>query len=155
MTPTREREAMPRLESTRFGSVDIDADAVLDFPDGLIGLGGHRYALIAPEPASEFRWLHSLDDPALALPVTQPWGFFADYEVTLSDEATAGLGLPDGVSPDVWVTVRATGDPRTCSVNLKAPILVHGGRAHQVINEAPDAPVRAPLFPDDVSLPGH
>jgi flagellar assembly factor FliW len=147
MTTTRETEAMPRIESTRFGAVDIDPDAVLDFPEGLIGLAGTRYALIATEPTSDFRWLHSLDDPALALPVTQPWGFYADYEVTLSDDTTAGLGLPDGVTPDVWVTVRATGDPQTCSVNLKAPILVHEGRAHQVINEAPDAPVRAPLFP--------
>lgn len=146
MTTTREREPMTTIESTRFGAVEIEPEAMLDFPDGLIGLAGHRYALIAPEPASEFRWLHSLDDPGLALPVTRPWGFFADYEVTLSDEATAGLDLPEGASPEVWVTVRATGDPQSCTVNLKAPILVHGGRAHQVINEAPDVSVRAPLF---------
>lgn len=142
---------MTSIESTRFGAVEIDPGAVLEFPEGLIGLGGTRYTLLAPEPDSVFLWLHSLDDPSLALPVTRPWSFFADYEVTLSDEETSRLGLPADASPEVWVTVRATNDPQACSVNLKAPILVHEGRAHQVINEAPDAPVRAPLFPADPS----
>ena len=32
------------------------------------------------------------------------------------------------------------------SANLRAPILVWNGRGHQVINEAKDARVRAPLF---------
>ena len=35
------------IESTRFGALEIPDDAVLEFPDGLIGLGGTRYALIA------------------------------------------------------------------------------------------------------------
>ncbi len=153
-TRTCEREAtMPRIESTRFGTVEVAPDAVLEFPEGLVGLEGTRYALVEPEPGSVFLWLHSLEDPALALPVTRPWGFFADYEVALSDDETERLGLPEDVRPDVWVTVRATGDPQACSVNLKAPILVHEGRAHQVINEAPGAEVRAPLFPAAPAAP--
>ena len=31
-------------------------------------------------------------------------------------------------------------------IGIAAPILVTAGRGHQVINQAPDAPVRAPLF---------
>ncbi len=135
------------VESTRFGTLEVGEDDVLELPDGLIGLEGSRYALVSPEPGSAFRWLHSLEDPALALPVTPPWTFFPDYEVALSDEATERLGLPEGVHPDVWVTIRATADPAECTANLRAPILVHGGKAHQVINEAKDAPVRAPLLP--------
>ena len=138
---------MTRIESTRFGAVEVEPEAVLELPEGLIGLEGNRYALLAPEPDSAFRWLQSVEDPAVALPVTRPWDFFADYEVSVSDEDTARLGFGSDATPDVWVTVRATADPQGCSVNLKAPILVHEGRAHQVINEAPDASVRAPLFP--------
>jgi flagellar assembly factor FliW len=145
---------MTTIESTRFGAVEVEADALLELPDGLIGLDGNRYALIAPEPDSAFRWLQSVEDPALALPVTRPWDFFADFEVSVSDEETARLGFPADASPDVWVTVRATADPQGCSVNLKAPILVHAGRAHQVINEAPDASVRAPLFPPGTGATG-
>lgn len=133
------------VESSRFGTVDVPADAVIEFPAGLIGLGGRRFALVAGDDESPFRWLQSLDDGALALPVTDPWSFFADYEVQLSDGDTARIG---GAADDVevWVTVRAGSDLSDFSANLRAPILIAHGLGHQVINEAPDAPVRAPLF---------
>jgi flagellar assembly factor FliW len=132
------------VESSRFGTLEIEAGAVIEFPTGLIGLGGRRWAVVGADPEGPFLWLHSLDDPALALPVTNPWQFFADYEVSLSDADSARIGDGDVA---VWVTVRAGSRPADFSVNLRAPILVAGGRGHQVINEAPNAPVRASLFP--------
>jgi len=138
---------MNQIQSTRFGTFEVTPESVLEFPQGLIGLGGSRWVLVAPEPDSVFLWLHSVEDPALALPVTRPWNFFPDYEVSLSDEETAALAFEAGTEPDVWVTVRAADELEAFTANLKAPILVAGGRAHQVINEAPDAPVRASLFP--------
>jgi flagellar assembly factor FliW len=132
------------VESTRFGALEIDAAAVIDFPAGLIGLGGSRYTLISGEPDSAFRWLQSLDDPAVALPVASPWTFFPDYSVDLSDADTERVGAGEDTS--VWVTVRAGAELSDFSANLRAPIVVSGGRGHQVINEASDAPVRATLF---------
>ena len=133
------------FESTRFGTVEIVADTVIEFPSGLIGLGGSRFALVSADTDGAFHWLHSLDDAALALPVTNPWLFFGDYTVELSDADTERVGSEN---PDVWVTVRAGSSPSDFSANLRAPILVADGRGHQVINEASDAPVRAPLFTD-------
>jgi flagellar assembly factor FliW len=131
------------VESSRFGSIEIAADAVVEFPAGLIGLGGGRFALVSTDTDGAFHWLHSVDDPALALPVTNPWLFFSGYEVRLSDEDTGRIGAED---PDVWVTVRASEEIEDFSANLRAPILIANGRGHQVINEAPDAPLRAALF---------
>ena len=62
------------------------------------------------------------------------------------DADTERVGIED---PDVWVTVRTGSSPSDFSANLRAPILVAEGRGHQVINEASDAPVRAPLFAGD------
>ena len=76
------------FESTRFGTLEIAADAVIEFPAGLIGLGGSRYALVSAEPRAPFHWLHSVEDADLALPVTNPWLFFGDYAVELSDADT-------------------------------------------------------------------
>ncbi len=136
------------IESTRFGTVEVNPDSVLEFPDGLIGLGGRRYVLVAPEPDSVFLWLHSAEDPELALPVTRPWGFFPDYEISLSDAETARLGFDADDEPEVWVTVRATEELEGFTANLRAPILVSGGRAHQVINEVRGLDVRTALFPE-------
>jgi flagellar assembly factor FliW len=48
------------------------------------------------------------------------------------------------------VTVRAGGAPEDLTANLRAPIVMANGRGFQVINEADDAPVRAPLFAQPV-----
>src|SRR3954449_12163928 len=134
------------FDSSRFGSLEIAAEDVIEFPNGLIGLGGKRYALVAGSEDGAFRWLHSLDDPAIALPVANPWSFFADYEVELSDSDSESI-TADPADVAVWVTVRAGAELSDFYANLKAPIVIADGQGHQVINEAADLPVRAPLFP--------
>jgi flagellar assembly factor FliW len=132
------------VESTRFGTLQVDAEPI-HFPAGLIGLGGRDFVLIDHDPDSAFSWLQSVEDPSLALPVTDPFAFFADYVVELSEDDTDRVGGADA-APIVLVTVRAAAELSDFSANLRAPILIANGRGHQVINEAPDAPVRAPLF---------
>jgi flagellar assembly factor FliW len=136
------------LHSTRFGRLEIPEEAVLEFPTGLIGLAGSHYALLARDDDATFVWLHSMDDPQLAIPVTNPWRFFSTYEVELSDEEAARIGIDDATATSVYVTVRAAESLEDFCANLAAPILIADGRGHQVINQAPDAPVRAPLFTD-------
>ena len=135
------------LNSARFGTVEIADDGVIEFPNGLIGIDSHRYALLSAGEGSSFVWLLSLDDPTFALPVMSPWPVFVDYAVEISDGEAERLGITSDDDTAVYVTVRASDDPADCSVNLRAPILVSGGRGFQVINEASVAPVRAPLFP--------
>ncbi len=132
------------VESTRFGTVEVDDTAVLEFPRGLIGLGGTRYAIVATGEDDAIAWLHSLDDPDLAVPVTDPWTFFGDSEVLLSDEEAARVGVSDPSEARVLVVVRVGPTAEECFANLKAPILVVDGRGHQVLNEG-DAQLRAPL----------
>jgi flagellar assembly factor FliW len=134
------------LESSRFGTLEIPHDAVVEFPNGLIGLGGRRYALLARAEDATFVWLHSMEDPDLALPLTNPWRFFTSYEVELGDDEADRIGIDDDEETAVYVTVRAAESLEDFSANLRAPILIAHGRGHQVINQAPDAPVRAPLF---------
>jgi flagellar assembly factor FliW len=141
------------IESSRFGTVEIDPETVVEFPDGLIGLGGHRYALLRTDPSSPFLWLQSLDDPGIALPVTNPHTFFADYKVELADDDAEQIGLPPDAGADVYVTVTAAPVAEEITVNLKAPILIHEGRAHQMINQAEGAKLKAHLFPPSATEP--
>jgi flagellar assembly factor FliW len=134
------------IESTRFGALEVPAESVLEFPNGLIGLGGTRYTLIAREESAPFLWLHSLDDPSLAIPVTNPWFFFSSYEVEVSNSEAERIGVTDPSEADVYVTVRSGESIEDFRANLRAPILIANGRGHQVINEADGTSVRAPLF---------
>jgi flagellar assembly factor FliW len=134
------------LRSTRFGELEVPAEAVIEFPNGLIGLGGSRYTLLARSDEAMFVWLHSVDDPAIAIPLTNPWKFFADYAVELSDSDQERIGIEDPAAAQVSVTVRAAEAIEDFTANLRAPILLVEGRGFQVINQAPDSPVRIPLL---------
>ena len=136
------------IDSTRFGRIEVDPDSVIEFPHGLIGFESRRYALIAREPDADFLWLHSLDDPSLALPITDPARFFSSYRVELADEDRERLGLDDLATTAIYVTVRASDQLEDFTANLRAPIIIAAGRGYQVINQAADAPLRAPLFSD-------
>ncbi len=129
--------------TSRFGSVELEANSVLTFPEGLIGLPGSRYALLCTDQRSPFYWLQSLEDARLALPVTNPHRFFADFVVELDDEEAQRLGLGGEAPVDVLATVTATAQSAT--VNLKAPILVREQQAHQVLNRAAGVQLKAPL----------
>jgi len=134
------------IESSRFGRLEIDAETVVEFPEGLIGLLGTRYALIARDAETPFLWLQCVDDPALALPVSNPHQFFSNFSVELAEEEAERLGLDDTTGFDVYVTVRAASSLEDFTANLKAPILIRSGRGHQVINQAAGCELRAPLF---------
>jgi flagellar assembly factor FliW len=134
------------IDSTRFGSLQVPDEAVVEFPNGLIGLGGTRYALLARDESAPFIWLHSVEDGSLAIPVTNPWNFFSDYEVEISDAEATRIGVKDPAEAEVLVTVRAGESLDDFRANLRAPLLISKGRGFQVINEAPGTSVRAPLF---------
>lgn len=134
------------IDSTRFGQIEVEPDSVVEFPHGIIGLESRRFALVAREADADFLWLHSVEDPALALPVTDPRRFFGAYEVELAEDERERLGLPQLTATDIYVTVRASDQLEGFTANLRAPIVISEGRGHQVINQAAEAPLRAPLF---------
>ena len=134
------------FESVRFGTVEVPAEEVIEFPDGLVGLGGLRYALLDRNPGTGFLWLHCVDDPALALPVVSPHQFFADFRLELAEEDRERISLEDLSAARLFVTVRATPNPLDITANLRAPLVISGGRGVQVINALDGAPLQAPLF---------
>lgn len=134
------------IDSTRFGRIEIAPESAIEFPHGLIGFESRRFALVAREESADFLWLHSLDDAALALPVTDPRRFFAGFELELGDGELERLGIASLDDAHVYVTVRAGERLEDFTANLRAPLVIADGRAHQVINQADGAELRAPLF---------
>jgi len=134
------------FESVRFGTVEVSNDEIIEFPDGLVGLGGLRYSLLDRNPGTGFLWLHCVDDPALALPVVSPFQFFADFRLEVTDEDHERIGLEDLSQARLLVTVRATPNPLDITANLRAPLVIHAGRGFQMLNTYEGAPLQAPLF---------
>ena len=106
------------IQSSRFGAIEIRDDAVLTFQEGLPGLQGERWALVAKDEESPFFWLHSVDHAEVALPVTSPWLFYSDYEVRVPEDDAKRLGLTDAGDAYIVCVVRATAELSDFSINL-------------------------------------
>src|SRR5262249_3726053 len=80
-------------------------------------------------------------------PVTNPWMFFSDYEVSVPDEDAGLLNLASADQADIFCVVRASDRIEDFTINLRGPLVVHAAerRGRQVINER-DYDVRHPLF---------
>ena len=84
------------IVTSRFGTLNVDDDRVINFPKGLLGFPDHsRYALIQTGEENYFFWLQCVDEPNLAFVITDPSIFFKDYEVPIKDETQTELSLED------------------------------------------------------------
>ena len=115
-----------QINSQRFGVVDIEDDAVLNFPSGIIGFSReHSFALIPHEGSSYLAWLQSVTTPELAFPVVSAHAFgdkYPDVAVGAAAHAAGVLGAEEDFAVLV-VLCAPIGQPAT--VNLLAPVVVN------------------------------
>jgi len=51
-----------KLQTSHFGEIEVSPEEIIEFPAGLIGLGGTRYVIVTRTPDAAFSWLQSMDD---------------------------------------------------------------------------------------------
>ena len=113
------------IQSTRFGTINVEADALLTFPRGLIGMTDlARFALVRPAAREgQFYWLQSVEDPTVAFLVCDPNRFFKDYHVSIREETQADLDLADAKDGQLLVICNRVGEWVTG--NLQGPLVVN------------------------------
>ena len=118
---------MIRIESPRYGSLEVDPERVIEFPAGLVGFEDcKRYTLFHPEEdGGEPRYfiLQSLDDPTVAFHIADPALFGFDFEVKLSDAEAALLKLAEPEKAAVVVILSKGG--KGVRANLRAPLILN------------------------------
>ena len=138
-----------RIETTRFGTVELPEDRVIRFPRGLIGFPQiTRYVLIDHPGGGPFRWLQAVDAPALAFAVTDPRIFFPDYRVPVSREELEAIGLEDPAEAAVIVILVVPSRPEGITANLLGPVVINP-RARvgaQLILDSTTYTTRHPIF---------
>lgn len=115
-----------QINSQRFGVVELADDAVLNFPEGIIGFPRERsFALIPHQGSTYLAWLQSTTKPELAFPVVSAHYFpdsYPDIQVGPAANA-AGVRGAEGDFAVLVVLCAPSGQPAT--VNLLAPIIVN------------------------------
>ncbi|MGD9790277.1 MAG: flagellar assembly protein FliW [Phycisphaerales bacterium] len=112
------------VRTTRFGTIEIAEDRVIQFPKGLLGFSDRRrFCLLEPGEDTCFFWLQSVDDPALAFVVTDPSLFVPEYSVPIRPEQMSELGLERLEDAQVFVIVNKV--DQTLTGNLQGPLVIN------------------------------
>ena len=112
------------VETSRFGTVEIDAERIIRFPNGLLGFPDeHEFVLLQPNEDALFYWLQSTKRPELAFVVTDPSLFVTGYEVPIRPEQAAALSIQSPEDAQVLTIVNKYNV--TLTGNLQGPIVIN------------------------------
>ena len=137
------------VSSTRFGTLNVPAEALLTFPSGVLGFSEWtRYVMLDHDTDAPFKWLHCVEEASLAFVVIDPALFNRHYQVAISPEARLEV---EGSDTDelifaVILTIPSD-DPSAMTANLRGPLLMNPRtRLCKQLVLTEDYPTRYPVF---------
>lgn len=118
-----------KIQTRKFGELEIDDTNILDMPDGLPGFEEYkRFVLLEDTIARPFCWFQSVDVSDLALVVMDPYIFKPDYKLDLIEVITLkgwkNVSEKD-LSVFVVINVFETGKGKKITANLLGPLVIN------------------------------
>lgn len=138
-----------RVETTRFGVIEIDPDTVITFTQPIIGFQTLRRFVLLPPPGGDggeirVRWLQSTESPDAAFLLMDPRTVYSGYAVELRAEELVELGAHAASELEVYSLLVVPEDHTQIRTNLKAPIVINPAQrlAKQTILDRQDYPIQ-------------
>ena len=121
------------IQTTNFGSQTINADDIILFPNGLIGLEDHtKFKLFHQESDNPtVYWLQSISDANFMMSVITPAVLGMEYEIELNDEESTSLKLDNADDAIVLLIVYKQHEQGQDATDLdikaivKAPLVIN------------------------------
>ena len=144
-----------KVETSRFGTLDISEEEIVRFPEGLYGFEKEtEFTLLPfnPNVESPMEWMQSLKSTHLAFVVTDPYLYLPDYKLKLSEEDKKRVELE---GDDPFLTRAIVTIPENYSemtANLIAPLVINKdkGVAKQFVLTNMDYDTRHYLLPEEM-----
>ena len=109
------------FETSRFGQVEVDADKVITFPDGIVGFPALKRYVLLDHKDTVVRWLHAIDDPDVAFIVVEPMVLVPDFKLTLDPTTKRYLQLEGTEDLVILVIIRVENE--RVIANFHGPLL--------------------------------
>ncbi len=137
-----------QVDTTRFGSLDIEDSKVIHMPEGMLGFAEKRFILLTPPNLGPFCWLQAVDNPDLAFVVADAKSCAPGYTFALTAEECRALELGEQSEVIFLLVVTMASDPKEITVNLRGPIVLNPERliARQIVLEGEKYSTRHPFF---------
>lgn len=141
-----------KIDTARFGAIDIDESMVVAMPEGIPGFSDFNSFVLLPadEDDEHLFWMQSTTDGQTAFLALVPWAYFAEYEPELSDQDQEALAADSAEDLLVLTLLTIAREPAKVTANLLAPVVVNqrANLARQVVLTQ-DYPTNA-----DLAAPG-
>lgn len=138
-----------KIQTSRFGEIEISPEDTLEFAEGLLGFGELRRFVLLDDPNDEiFAWLQSCENGEVAFPVLEPELFASQYAVELSKSDLESLKLDHVQAGRLLTIITIPADPTQMTANMKAPIVINPTNrlARQCILQDNSLQIREPIF---------
>jgi len=141
-----------QIETSRFGTLTYSEEDVLSFPRGIPGFSSLLRWVVSGEEENPVKWIQSVDDPMVALPITAPHLVLPEYNAAIFQEQLEDLDAPS--SEELMIVVVLTIPPEKpwdMTANLRAPIVINTAnrKAKQVLLDSEEYPIRFYCFPEE------
>ena len=143
---------MLRVETSRFGMVEISDDKVITLVKPILGFERLRnFCLLEREESDPFMWLQSVEEPDVAFVIMNPILFFPDYMVETHPRELEDIDCSDLTKIETYVIVTVAKNPKNVTVNLQGPILINteNRRGKQLVMVNSHYSVSQSLYTDD------
>lgn len=137
------------IETSRFGTFDMKDSKAISFPSGIPGFEELRqFVILEIGETKPLYWLQSIENKHIALPVVIPFELLDDYYIEIRENELKGLQIEDKNDLLILNVVVVPDNMENMTVNLASPIIVNLklGIGKQLIIDAPDLPIRYPIF---------
>ena len=141
------------ITTREFGAVQIEEDAVYEFPEGVYGFETDRkFAVFSREiEGYSFLYLQSMDNIVPCFLVFEPWDMVSEYKPLMSKEDMDACEVDDIEELIFLVIATVPSHIEDLSINIKSPVVLNPKtrKAKQIILQNPDYNVRYHPFRQD------
>lgn len=113
-----------RIETRRFGTLQLNSDQLFLFPQGLIGMETLRQWALLPDPQNpSVAWLQSASRGDRAIALISPRAFFDSYRVHVTRRELECLHMKAGT--ELYIMTTVSGHVGKLTTNLRAPLILN------------------------------
>lgn len=114
---------MVSFQTSRFGSLQVENDKIIHFPNGLLGFPEVKRYVLMDYKDTPLRWFQAVDEPDVAFIVAEPGIVLPGFKVELDAVTKQTLQLERDEDLVVLVVLRVEDD--RVIANLKGPLMIN------------------------------
>lgn len=138
-----------KIQSVRFGTIEINDQSIISFDGGLPGLEGlEKYAIIRCDQTEPIQWLQSVDKQDVSIPIINPFLLEPEYEIEVDDSELDLIHTHNEEELVVLCILVIPDDLTRMTINLMAPLLINIKEmlGAQVMMDYKALPISEPAF---------